>query len=107
MTNSLLTIITFVPLVGALLTLLPWGKWLKLDQAGEERLIKNGAIALSLLPLGLALMLWFGYDQALGGLSYALGRLLMLAAFAWGGWVLVRERRQLAEKGFPAGSFKE
>lgn len=70
MTNSLLTIITFVPLVGALLTLLPWGKWLKLDQAGEERLIKNGAIALSLLPLGLALMLWFGYDQALGGYQF-------------------------------------
>ena len=70
MTNSLLTIITFVPLVGALLTLLPWGKWLKLDRAGEERLIKNGAIAISLLPLGLALMLWFGYDQALGGYQF-------------------------------------
>ena len=64
MTNSLLTIITFVPLVGALLTLLPWGKWLRLDKAGEERLIKNGAIAISLLPLGLAIVLWFGYNQA-------------------------------------------
>jgi hypothetical protein len=48
-----LTIITFTPLLGAILTLLPWGKWLSLDKAREESLIKRGAIAISLLPLGL------------------------------------------------------
>jgi NADH-quinone oxidoreductase subunit M len=70
MTNSLLTIITFVPLLGALLVLLPWGKWFKLDQPREERLIKNGALAISLLPLGLAIVLWFGYNKAIGGMQY-------------------------------------
>jgi hypothetical protein len=35
------------------------------------------------------------YDQVLGGLSYGLGRVLMLAAFAWGGWELARQRRNL------------
>ena len=70
MTNSLLTIITFVPLLGALLVLLPWGKWFKLDQPREERLIKTGALAISLLPLGLAIVLWFGYNKAIGGMQY-------------------------------------
>jgi hypothetical protein len=46
------------------------------------------------------------YDQTLGALSYGLGRLLMLAAFAWGGWLLVRERRLLAESRLPEGSWK-
>ncbi len=70
MTQSLLTIITFVPLVGAILTLLPWGKWLKLDKAREEDLIKKGAIALSLLPLGLAIWLWFAYNQGIAGFQF-------------------------------------
>jgi hypothetical protein len=35
------------------------------------------------------------YDHALGALAYDLGRLLMLAAFAWGGWLLVRQGREL------------
>ncbi len=70
MTNSLLTIITFVPLLGAILTLLPWGRWLSLDKAREERLIKNGAIAISLIPLGLAIGLWFGYNQGAGGFQF-------------------------------------
>ncbi len=70
MTNSLLTIITFVPLVGAILTLLPWGKWLGMDKLREERLIKNGAIAISLLPLGLAIGLWFGYNKSVGGMQF-------------------------------------
>lgn len=38
------------------------------------------------------------YDRTLGALSYGFGRLLMLAALAWGGWLLVRERRPLAAK---------
>ena len=70
MTKSLLTIITFLPLLGAILTLLPWGKWFKLDKAREESLIKNGAIAFSLLPLGLAIVLWFAYDKAAGGMQF-------------------------------------
>ena len=74
MNNLLLTIITFVPLVGALLTLLPWGKWFSLDKAREERLIKTGAIAISLLPLGLAIMLWFAYDKAAGGMQFQVER---------------------------------
>ena len=35
------------------------------------------------------------YDRTLGTLSYDLGRLLMLAAFAWGGRLLVRQHREL------------
>lgn len=35
------------------------------------------------------------YDRVLGNLSYGLGRLLMLAAFVWGGWILVRQWREL------------
>ncbi len=70
MNKMILTIITFVPLIGALLTLLPWGRWLKLDKAREERLIKYGAIAISLLPLGLAIALWFGYNKAIGGMQF-------------------------------------
>ena len=35
------------------------------------------------------------FDHALGALSYAWGRILMLAAFAWGGYVLVRQYRNL------------
>ena len=59
-----------MPLLGALLALLPWGKWFKLDQPREERLIKTGAIAISLLPLGLAIALWFGYNKAIGGMQF-------------------------------------
>ena len=70
MTQSLLTIITFLPLLGALLTLLPWGKWFRLDKAREESAIKNGAILFSLLPLALAIVLWFAYDKAAGGMQF-------------------------------------
>ncbi len=70
MNNLLLTIITFTPLLGAVLTLLPWGKWLNLDKPREESLIKRGAIAISLLPLGLAILLWFSYNKALGGFQF-------------------------------------
>ena len=76
MNNSLLTLITFIPLVGAILMLLPWGKWLSLDKAREERLIKNGAIVISLLPLGLSIVLWFGYNQAAGGFQFQVERAL-------------------------------
>jgi hypothetical protein len=35
------------------------------------------------------------YDHVLGALSYGFGRLLMLAAFAWGGWLLACQWREL------------
>ena len=70
MNNPLLTLITFIPLVGAILTLLPWGKWLHLDKAREEGLIRKGAIAISTLPLGLSILLWFAYDSAAGGMQF-------------------------------------
>jgi hypothetical protein len=35
------------------------------------------------------------YDRALGALAYDCGRLLMLAAFVWGGALLLRQWRQL------------
>jgi NADH-quinone oxidoreductase subunit M len=70
MNNSLLTIIIFTPLLGAILTLLPWGRWLGRDKAAEEDLIKKGAIAISLLPLGLSIFLWFAYDHAAGGFQF-------------------------------------
>jgi hypothetical protein len=35
------------------------------------------------------------YDRTLGALFYGFGRLLMLAAFAWGGWLLARQHREL------------
>jgi len=35
------------------------------------------------------------YDQTLGALACDLGRLLMLVALAWGGWLLIRQRREL------------
>jgi hypothetical protein len=35
------------------------------------------------------------YDRTLGALSYDLGRLLMLAAFVWGGRLLVLQHREL------------
>jgi hypothetical protein len=39
------------------------------------------------------------YDRALGSLSYNFGRLLMLAAFVWGGCILVRQWRELRASG--------
>ncbi len=79
MANSLLTLITFVPLVGAILVLLPWGRWLgwrreEADDAGktrEESLIKYGAIIVSLIPLVLSVFLWLAYDKAAGGMQFA------------------------------------
>jgi len=70
MTNSLLTVITFIPLVGAILTLLPWGKWLGLDKSREEGLIKYGATIVSLIPLALSALLWFAYDKVAGGFQF-------------------------------------
>jgi len=58
----LLTIITFVPLLGALLILL--------IPKSQERLIKYLSIAISVIPFGLATWLWFAYDKAAGGIQF-------------------------------------
>ena len=58
----LLTFITFVPLLGALLILL-----IPRDQ---ERTIKNLAIGISFVPLLLAIYLWFAYDRGVDGFQF-------------------------------------
>jgi NADH-quinone oxidoreductase subunit M len=78
MTNSLLTVIVFVPLIGSLLILLPWGRWLgwsSADPGGtgkdrEARLIKYSALIISLIPLALSVILWFTYDKVAGGMQF-------------------------------------
>jgi NADH-quinone oxidoreductase subunit M len=62
MNNSLLTLITFVPLLGAILILL-----IPRDQ---ERTIKNLAIGVSFIPLLLAIYLWLAYDKAASGFQF-------------------------------------
>jgi NADH-quinone oxidoreductase subunit M len=60
--DYLLTLITFVPLVGVLLILLIPG--------AAERTIKRTAIGISIVPLVLASYLWFNYDKVLGGMQH-------------------------------------
>lgn len=59
-TIPLLTMITFLPLVGALIVL-----FLKGDGT-----IKRFATLWTLIPLTLSVLLWFGYDRAVGGLQF-------------------------------------
>lgn len=58
--SSILTAITFIPLVGLVIIL-----FLKSDKA-----IKNFAIGWSLIPLALSMLLWAQYDQAQGGFQF-------------------------------------
>jgi NADH-quinone oxidoreductase subunit M len=60
--DYLLTLITFVPLIGVLLILLV--------PSEEERTIKRTAIGVSVVPLLLAIYLWFAYDRGLGGFQF-------------------------------------
>jgi len=60
--EQLLTFITFVPLLGALLILL--------IPKDEERTIKNLAVGISFVPLVLATYLWFAYDKGMGGFQF-------------------------------------
>jgi NADH-quinone oxidoreductase subunit M len=60
--TNLLSVITFLPLVGMLLVLV--------TPADQVKLIKWGSIAFSLLPLALSIVAWVGYDQARGGYQY-------------------------------------
>jgi NADH-quinone oxidoreductase subunit M len=60
--DYLLTLITFIPLVGVLLILF--------IPSEEERTIKNIAIGISFIPLLLAILMWFGYDKTAGGFQH-------------------------------------
>jgi len=70
MNSVLLTLITFAPLVGAILVLLPLGKWLGWSKEREDQIIKKGSVLYSLLPLGLSIALWFAYDKAAGNFQF-------------------------------------
>ena len=59
---NLLTVITFTPLIGMLLVLVA--------PSHRTRLIQWGSIAFSLIPLGLAILMWAGYDTSQGGFQY-------------------------------------
>ena len=62
MNGWLISLILFTPLIGALLVLV--------TPRENERAIKVGATALSTLPLGLSILMWFGYDRQLGGMQF-------------------------------------
>ncbi|HEY63924.1 MAG TPA: NADH-quinone oxidoreductase subunit M [Caldilineae bacterium] len=66
----MLTLITFVPLLGSILCLLPWARWRGWDKDQEEDFIRRLAIAVSLIPLLLAIILWFAYDKTAGGYQF-------------------------------------
>ncbi|GAB4566267.1 MAG: NADH-quinone oxidoreductase subunit M [Anaerolineae bacterium] len=70
MNFPILTLITFVPLLGTVICLLPWGRWLGWDKPREESFIRNVSVWISLIPLALALYLWFAYDKAAGGYQF-------------------------------------
>ena len=58
--NYLLSIITFLPLVGAALVLLVSGDWTK----------KSIALGTTLVTLVISLLLWFGWDDADAGMQF-------------------------------------
>ena len=60
--ENLLTFITFIPLLGALLILL--------IPKDDERTIKNLAVGISFVPLLLAIYLWFAYNKVQGGFQF-------------------------------------
>lgn len=60
--DYLLTLITFLPLIGVLLILLIPGE--------QQRTIKRTAIGLSFVPLLLSIYLWFAYDKGTGGIQF-------------------------------------
>ncbi|MDI6827984.1 MAG: Fe-S-binding domain-containing protein, partial [Armatimonadota bacterium] len=62
MDSWILTIITFVPLVGALALV-----FIPKDKHGA---IKWTSLLFSLVPLVLSVMLWIGYDPSKAGMQY-------------------------------------
>ena len=61
--QSFLTILIFTPLVASLVLLFV--------PDDEHRLVKRLAFVLSLVPLVLALVLWFSYDRSTPGFQFA------------------------------------
>ena len=59
--SIVLTVILFWPVVSALLVLL---------FGSNDKLIKNGSIVASLLPLGLSIYLLTAYDFTVGGMQF-------------------------------------
>ncbi len=70
MSFPILTVITFIPLLGAILCLLPWRRWLGWSQEMEEEFIRRLAILISLVPLILSAYLWIAYDKTAGGFQF-------------------------------------
>ena len=70
MNSWILTVITFMPLLVAILVLLPWARMFGWDKTREERLIKRGSTLFSIVPLVLAMVLWATYDKVLGGFQF-------------------------------------
>jgi NADH-quinone oxidoreductase subunit M len=74
MNSWILTAITFFPLLTSVLILVPWARLLGWEQeAGrrrEERVIKLGSTALSIIPLVLSAILWLTYDKTTGGFQF-------------------------------------
>ncbi len=68
--NVLLTVIVFTPLIGAILVLLPWSRWLGWNKNLEDDFIRRFSTLISLIPLALAAYLWFAYDTAAGGFQF-------------------------------------
>jgi NADH-quinone oxidoreductase subunit M len=62
MESWILTLITFIPLLGAIIVLLMPSRW--------EHEIKWTAIIISLIPLALTVWLWFAYNKAAGGMQF-------------------------------------
>lgn len=60
--TNLLSLITFLPLVGMVLVLLA--------PSQNKKLIQWGSVAFSLLPLGLAIYVWAAYDNSKGGFQF-------------------------------------
>ena len=60
--SYLLTIITFLPLLGVIVLLF--------IPSEKEKEIKWTAILLSLLPLVLSIILWLSYDRSVGGIQF-------------------------------------
>lgn len=59
---NILSIITFLPLVGMALVLI--------TPSSQKQAIRWGSIAFSLIPLALSLLVFFSYDQAQGGFQF-------------------------------------
>ncbi len=62
-TTPILSIITFLPLIGMALVLLT-------PSGASRRVIQWGSIAFSLIPLALSVLVWLGYDQQQGGMQF-------------------------------------